>query len=101
MKKTLAAIGELNIPRLEHKSQGEGATISAQGDTEDFLWHVEFTLDDGTTWSKIKDNVGDTDFTGSDVKYIALDSLTASDKQTRISVSDMGAATQVIVAYSL
>ena len=86
MAKPFIATGNLPFEGIVNR----GATVGASGDTEDFTWSVEYSLDGGTTWSVYKTEAGDSVFTGGDAKQLVLVS-----KNNRVILLTMGTATTV------
>ena len=75
-------------------ARGKDTPISVQGDEDDFVWTLEKSLNEGGNWEAVKDSAGETEFTGS--HDISIKAVTGG--LYRVTVSDMGNATSVIIA---
>ena len=71
---------------------GERACVSAQGDSDDFLWVVEFSNNNGESYVPYKNADGDSEITGSDAREIVL-----ASRVNRVRLVDLGAATEVFL----
>ena len=91
-------MASVNTAAATHAFTGgnnEVFSVGTSGNSTDFTWSVQYTLDLGTTWSEYKDGLGDSIFTGSDSKVVTLLSET-----NRVNLLTMGNATSVLIEAS-
>lgn len=103
MKEVLTELDSVNIPNFKTEAQGDSVLVSTQGNADDYTWCIEFTLDDGANWSKTKDNLGESIFTGADSKHIIVPSDKSrfgAEDSKRVTILTMGTATSITVVIS-
>jgi hypothetical protein len=75
-------------------SPKSGVAVSTHGNAENFVWSIQKSLNNGTTWVAMKDALGATSFTGSG-DFVLTPVGTAL---YRVIVTSLGTATSVLVS---